>query len=168
MPYINGSVLIAVGMTALAACGKSSGESAVAIDMNSAAAVGNVAISVPGFDAKVRVPTGIMGHGDFDIDGVKLYPESKLTTFKFNVDDSDTRGQKVERSVIKMGFRAPADVSSVTSWYKAQFAAKSLNITQLATGISGKTRDGGDFLIALAPGASGTTNGMITLIDAQK
>ena len=67
-----------------------------------------------------------------------------------------------------MGFGAPADVSSVTSWYKAQFAAKSLNITQLATGISGKTRDSGDFLIALAPGASGTTNGMITLIDAEK
>lgn len=168
MARIHAAVLIAVGMTALVACGKSSGDGTVAIDMNSAAAAGNVAISVPGFDAKMRVPTGIMGHGDFDIDGVKLYSGSKVSTFNLNVDGSDTRGQKVDRSVIKMGFGAPADVSSVTSWYKAQFAAKSLNITQLATGISGKTRDGGDFLIALAPGASGTTNGMITLIDAEK
>ena len=109
MARIHAAVLIAVGMTALVACGKSSGDGTVAIDMNSAAAAGNVAISVPRFDAKMRVPTGIMGHGDFDIDGVKLYSGSKVSTFNLNVDGSDTRGQKVDRSVIKMGFGAPAD-----------------------------------------------------------
>jgi hypothetical protein len=38
-----------------------------------------------------------------------------------------------------MSFAAPADVATVTTWYKGQPAAKSVTATQTVTGFSGKT-----------------------------
>ncbi len=107
-------MLTAVVITALTACSKNSGDSSVAIDMDSAADAGNVSINVPRFDAKLRLPTDVIAHGDFDIDGVNLYSESEITAFNLNVDDNKNMGQDVDRSVIKMGFAALAVVSSVT------------------------------------------------------
>ena len=164
-------ILPALIMTAtalsLAACSEKAGNGSLSIDMNSQADAGNVSVSIPGFDAKVKVPTGIMGSGNFDIDGVKLYPKSTVTSFNLNVDSKTTGGNSSD-PVVKMNFAAPADVATVTNWYRGQFAAKSVTATQTATGFSGKTEDGNTFTIALTSGAAGQTNGTIAVVDAGK
>ena len=167
MSRIYPALLIAGAAISLTACSKHDGNGSVAIDMNSEADAGNVSISIPGFDARVKMPTGMMGHGDFDIDGVKLYPKSKVTTFNLNVDGTEKGNKSTDNTVIKMSFAAPADVAAVANWYKAQFAEKSVSVTQTPTGFTGKTEDGDDFTIALAPGATGDTKGAITVVDAK-
>jgi hypothetical protein len=67
-----------------------------------------------------------------------------------------------------MSFAAPADVATVTTWYKGKLAAKSVMAIQTATGFSGKTKDGDAITIALTPGAAGPTNGAIAVIVAPK
>lgn len=161
-------LLIAATALSLAACSTHDGNGAVAIDMNSEADAGNVSISVPGFDAKVKVPTGLMAHGDFDIDGVKLYPGAKVTTFNLNVDGTTKDGKDSDNAIVKMTFAAPADVATVTEWYKKQFAAKSVKVAQSSSGFSGKSEDGDDFTITLSPGAAGQTKGAIDVVDAKK
>ena len=161
-------LLIAVSALSIAACSRHDGNGSVAIDMNSEADAGNVSISVPGFDAKVKVPTGMMGHGDFDIDGVKLYPGAKVTTFNLNVDGRSKDGKDTDKTVIKMTFAAPADVPTVIDWYKKQFAAKSVKVAQTPTGFAGKTEDGDDFTIALTPAGPSATRGVIDVVDAEK
>jgi N-acetylmuramoyl-L-alanine amidase len=161
------ALLIAATALSLTACSKSDGNGSVAIDMNSEADAGNVSISVPGFDAKVKVPTGLMTHGDFDIDGVKLYPGAMVTTFNLNVDGKSKEDKDSDNTVVKMTFAAPADVPTVTDWYRKQFAAKSVNATQTASGFSGKSEDGDDFTITLTPGAAGQTKGAIDVVDAK-
>ncbi len=161
------ALLIAATALVLTACGRNDGNGSVAIDINSEADAGNVSISVPGFDAKVKVPTGIMAHGDFDIDGVKLYPGATVTRFNLNVDGKSKEGKGSDNTVIKMTFAAPADVPTVTDWYKKQFAAKSVNATQTSTGFAGKSEDGDDFTITLTPGAASQTRGSIDVVDAK-
>jgi hypothetical protein len=167
MPRALPAMLLAATALSLAACSKHEGNGSLSIDMNSQADAGNVSLSIPGIDAKLKVPTGLMAHGDFDIDGVKLYPKATVTTFNVNVDGKTT-GDKPADPVVKMGFTAPADVAAVTNWYKGQFAAKSVAATQTATGFSGKTGDGDTFTIALTPGAGIETKGAIEVIASGK
>jgi hypothetical protein len=167
MPRTLPAVLLAAAALSLAACSEKEGNGSLSIDMNSQADAGNVSLSIPGIDAKLKVPTGLMAHGDFDIDGVKLYPKATVTTFNVNVDGKTT-GDKPADPVVKMGFTAPADVATVTNWYKGQFAAKSVTATQTATGFSGKTEDGDTFTIALTQGAASETKGAIEVIASGK
>ena len=76
----------------LAACSEKRGNGSLSIDMNSKADAGNVSVSTPDFGARVKMPTGIMRSGNFDIDGVKLYPKSAVTPFNLNVDGKTTGG----------------------------------------------------------------------------
>jgi len=172
MPRVSPVILLATSALMLSACGEKEGNSSLSVDLNSQNGTGNVAISIPGIDAKIDVPSDLMAGGDFDIDGVKLYPKTKVTSFKLNVDSGATGQKSGERQatapVIKMGFAAPADVATLTNWYKTEFAAKSVAATQTPTGFSGTTEDGDTFTIALTPGAAGQTNGAIEVIDAGK
>ncbi len=167
MPRTLPALLLAATALSLGACSEKEGNGSFSVDMNTQASGGNVQVSIPGFDAKLKVPVGIIDHGNFDIDGVKLYPKSKVTTFNLNVDSKTTDGKSGE-PVVRMGFSAPADVATVAGWYKEQFAAKSVLATQTATGFSGKTKDGDTFTIGLTPGTTGQTNGTIAVVDAGK
>jgi hypothetical protein len=161
------ALAMAVAALLVVACSSQEGNGSLSIDMNSQADAGNVSLSIPGIDAKLKVPTGLMAKGDFDIDGVKLYPKATVTTFNVNVDGKTT-GDSPADPVVKMGFTAPADVATVTSWYKSQFAEKSVVATPTATGFSGKSEDGDTFTIALAPGAAGQTSGAIEIFASGK
>ncbi len=160
-------LLPTVAAMSLFACSDKEGNGSLTIDMNSQADGGNVSLSIPGIDAKIKVPVDMMEHGDFDIDGVKLYPGAKVTTFNLKVDEKTT-SEKATDPVVKMSFAAPADVATVTKWYKDEFAAKSVAATQTATGFSGKSEDGDTFTITLTPGAAGQTSGAISVVDSGK
>ncbi len=161
------ALMLAATTLLLAACSTKEGNGSLSIDMNSQADAGNVSVSIPGFDTKLQVPTGLMRHGNFDIDGVKLYPRSTVTAFNINVDRKTTSGD-ARGPLVRMAFVTPADVATVTNWYKGQFAAKSVMATQTATGFSGKTSKGDTFTLALNPGKAGQTDGTIALVDAGK
>lgn len=125
-----------------------------------------VSISVPGFDAKVKVPGLELGGDNMDIGGMKLYPGTKLSSI--NVTDHNAKMDS--GGVVDMRFESPASPDKVAAYYAA--AAKENDYTNIKVANAGgtstltATRDDGDQLtIAMAPGGAGT-KGKVTIRDA--
>ena len=97
-------------------------------------------IDVPDF-----VDLGI--ESDFDIDGVKLYPGSKVT--KVDVNASDKNG--ADTATVKLGFTSPAAPTKAADWMAGEFARKGVTVTRSGDTLAGKDKNGGDFRINFAP-----------------
>ncbi len=150
---------VTLPMLALAACGemgdnanRNATDPVIAIK-RSADDGGNVSINLPGFDANIRVPSGVMGGGKVDISGVSLFPGASVTAV--NVGG---QGKGFD-----MTFDAPADASTVQKWFLDRFAEKGVIATAEGMSLSGTTTEGKPFTIAMSPAASGKSTGTITI-----
>ncbi len=114
---------------------------------------GKVSINLPGFDANIRVPSGVMGNGKIDISGVPLFPGASVQSV-----DVGGKGKG-----FTMTFDAPADASVVRKWFVDRFAEKSVTVAANADGLAGTTKEGKPFAIALSPGAAGHSMGTLTV-----
>ena len=123
---------------------------------------GKFEIKLPGgMEAKVKMPEGMAGKSKFDIDGVGLYPGAKIGSIKVRAVDKggDTH------ATVEMGFAAPADAAAVADWYEQQFAAKKVTVARSGDTLTGKTRDGDDFTLALAAAENGKAKGTLTIVN---
>jgi hypothetical protein len=118
---------------------------------------GNVSLNLPGLSAKIRMPTEMMTGGKFDIDGVSLFPGSKMTNMKIGSADED----------FSMTFDAPAEPGKISSWFQERFAEKSIAVTKTTNGLTGETTDGNRFTITLAPAAAGHSAGTISIANGK-
>ena len=84
---------------------------------------------------------------DFDIDGVKLYPGSKIDTM--DIDASDKNG--ADTATVKFGFSSPAAPQVAADWMGAEFAKKKIQVERTGTTLRGTDKDGDDFTISFAP-----------------
>ena len=137
--------------------GDSLNGSAVAITSDSD--TGKMSLKVPGFEAKLDVPAAIMGKSNFDIDGVKLYPGTKVTGV--NVNANDNTGS------VRIGFDAPAAPAMVKAWFAKAFADNGMTVTQSDSGLVGTDKDGSPFAMAFSAKGSGATTGQITMRDTE-
>ena len=85
--------------------------------------------------------------GDFDIDGVKLYPGSKITAMDVKANDKNGAND----AVVKFGFTSPAAPAKAADWMAAEFAKKGVKITRTGDTLAGTAEDGDDFRISFAP-----------------
>lgn len=110
---------------------------------------GKVKIGGDGVDIDIDVPDFVDFDvtGDFDIDGVKLYPGSQVTTV--NVDATDRNG--VDKAVVKLGFTSPAAPAKAADWMAGEFAKQGVKISRTADTLAGKDKDGADFTIKFGP-----------------
>jgi len=115
---------------------------------------GNVAFNLPFVRGQVKVPSGFMHNGDFDIDGVKLMPGSQVTGFSVFAKDKG--------STLNMAFTAPASSDAVRSYFVGQFKQKGVEVALAGDAVSGKTKDGSPFTIQVGPAATGS-QGKITV-----
>jgi hypothetical protein len=109
---------------------------------------GNLAFNLPFVKGQVKVPSGFMHNGNFDIDGVKLMPGSQVTGF--NVFAAD------KGSTVNMTFTAPAGPGDVRSYFVDQFRKKGVEAALAGDSVSGKSKDGDPFTIQVGPAASGS------------
>jgi hypothetical protein len=114
---------------------------------------GKFAMSLPGFDLKMDLPKAMFDKSDFEIDGVKLYPGSRITAMaiakaKDAKDDADTN--------VDIAFTAPADPETVRAYFVEKLGDK-LSTTAAGAPLAGTTDDGDAFTIELAPGPGGST-----------
>jgi len=123
-----------------------------------------VSIDVPGFSAKVNIPGLEMGSDNMDIDGMKLYPGTRLAAV--NVNGTDDRG------VVDMKFTSPGSPAAIAEYYVG--AARENDFTDVASRKDGDkmlvtaTKSDGDVVtIALAPAGAGSA-GQIRITDARK
>ncbi|WP_149523118.1 hypothetical protein [Sphingomonas montanisoli] len=154
-------ILIALPALALAGCEVKVGEKARDEGGNvSVSAERGVSIDAPGFKAKVDIPGIDIGGADMDIDGMKLFPGSKLANV--NVVGKDGPGDKVT-----MGYTAPGAPAAVATYY--QNAAKEAGFTGVS--IDGTTvhatKDDGDKLTITAAPDGANTRGQILVVDTK-
>lgn len=121
-----------------------------------------VSVSIPGFDAKLKVPGVELGGGDMDIDGMKLYPGSEVKGI--NVTDQKGAGN----SRVEMRFTSPASPDKVAAHFEA--AAREQDFSEVTVAdsnggvtFSAKQSDGDDVTIVMNPAAGGTTSGQILI-----
>ncbi|URD61274.1 hypothetical protein M8312_01805 [Sphingomonas sp. KRR8] len=121
---------------------------------------GSVSFDLPFAKGQVKLPSGMMHNANFDIDGVKLMPGSKVTGF--NVDAGGDKD-----ATVNMKFTAPGNPGEVQKYFLDQFAAKGVTARADGSGLAGTGKDGEQFTIGLAPGDGGTA-GTIVIHDKNK
>ena len=145
-------------MMLLAACGsneKAADSNGVSVNADGKVQItadkdgGKIEISGDGVNIDLDIPDlGDMAiNTDFDIDGVKLYPGSKID--KMDIDASDKNG--ADTATVKFGFSSPAAPKVAADWMGAEFAKKGIKITRTGDMLAGKDKDGADFRINFVP-----------------
>ena len=122
---------------------------------------GNIKIGGDGAAIDIDIPdfVDLDIESDFDIDGVKLYPGSKVTTV--NVDANEKNG--ADKAVVKLGFTSPAAPTKAADWMAGEFAKKGVKVTRTGDTLAGKDKDGADFTIKFGPdGANAKGDVVIT------
>lgn len=120
---------------------------------------GRVAFNLPFAKGEMKLPSGMMSNADFDIDGVKMMPGSKVTGF--NLDAGKDKPGKVDIS-----FTAPASPQEVSAYFMDQFKAKGVEAKVNGDLLEGRSDDGDTFSMRFTPQGSGTS-GTIA-IDSKK
>jgi hypothetical protein len=110
---------------------------------------GHVAFNLPFMQGQVKLPTGMMHNGNFDIDGVKLMPGSSVTGFSLDAHH--------EGATVNMTFNAPASPDEVRSYFVDQFKQKGVEASLAGDAVTGKSKDGSAFVIQVSPAASGSS-----------
>lgn len=154
--------IIAMPLLILSACADNSGEKAE----KEAATGENLTISADGDGGNVSIKGGgisvsadlpgldeIDANTDFDIDGVKLYPGAKITSFNLGVDGDRPEGKQ---GVVRFGLSAPAAPATVLNWYSKAFAARGVTTSVKGSVLNGTSKDGDVFSISLTPEGSGS------------
>ena len=122
---------------------------------------GNIKIGGDGAAIDIDIPdfVDLDIESDFDIDGVKLYPGSKVT--KVDVDANDKNG--ADKAVVKLGFTSPAAPAKAADWMAGEFTKKGVTVARTGDTLAGKTKDGENFTIGFAPdGANAKGKVLIT------
>ena len=117
---------------------------------------GHIAFNLPIAQGQVKVPAAMMHTGDFDIDGVKMMPGSKVTGFSLDAHD--------KAATVDMRFSAPASPDAVRSYFLDQFKKHGDEVSLSGDTITGKSDDGNPFSIQVGPAANGS-QGRIVMQD---
>lgn len=172
--------LMFIPLLLLAGCGDRTADKAdsegTAVRINADGDGGNVnvtagkdgsklAIKGDGVDIKIDLPDlAKMDFGsDFDIDGVHLYPGSKVSSF--NVDANDKGG--TDQARVSIGFSAPAAPAKAADWMAAEFAKENIRITRAGDVLTGKTGDGDDFTVRFVP-AGTISKGEVVILSSKE
>jgi len=109
---------------------------------------GNVDFNLPFVKGQVKVPSGFMHNGNFDIDGVKLMPGSSVTGVSVFAAN--------QGSTVNVAFAAPAPPQAVRSYFIDQFKKQGVDAAISGGGVTGQSKDGAPFTIQVEPAATGS------------
>lgn len=139
----------------LDAKGKSGEDVAIRADGDT----GKIEMKVPGFEGKFTLPKIKLGSGSFDIDGVQLYPGSKISTMNVATVQHETDGP----TNVNIAFTSPADPAKVAAYFRKAFKDEGIELSGSNSNLSGKNKDGDPFTITLSPASGDQTSGTIAL-----
>lgn len=112
-----------------------------------------------GIDMKIPDFVDLDVEGDFDIDGVKLYPGSNVTTVNVDARDNGSGGDK---AIVELGFTSPAPPAKAAAWMAGEFAKKNIQVQRAGDTLRGTTKDGDDFKIDFGPDGA-NAKGKVTI-----
>jgi hypothetical protein len=109
---------------------------------------GKLSFDLPFAKGELKLPEGAMHGGDFDIDGVKMYPGANITGFNVFAKDKG--------STVNIAFKAPAPPEKVRSYFLDEFKKKGIEANASGDGVSGTSKDGSAFEIHVQPNGGGS------------
>ena len=151
---------------ALAACGGagtsisltgngSEGEGNVSIKTG---ADGGVSIEAPGVSINTKLPKINLTAEDFDVNGLKLYPNSAIR--ELNAVGDNKLGQKQD-SHVTVAFDSPAPLATVQAWFRDNLAKQGFKVEPKGNGFTGITKDGDPFTLELSADGEQKAKGKI-------
>ncbi|MES2986922.1 MAG: hypothetical protein V4808_03360 [Pseudomonadota bacterium] len=144
--------LLLIAPLALAACdGKGTnislqgenGEGNVSIKTG---ADGGVSIEAPGVSIAAKLPKINLTAEDFDVNGLKLYPNSAIR--ELNAVGDSKLGTKQE-SHVTVAFDSPAPLATVQAWFRDNLAKQGFKVEPKGNGFTGTTKEGEPFTLEL-------------------
>ena len=171
-------LILPFAMFALSACGASADDGTTGTDISvnmtsdeggvvKASAdgkTGEVVLDAPGFKANIAMPKINMGADNFNMNGVSLYPGSKVISM--NIDNvmrvAGTKGP--DGATVRIAFDSPAKPEVVKAWFldKLVKTAK-YKLTATLNGMTGKDEKGNPFTLDLRPGSPGHSIGNMAI-----
>lgn len=156
-------IMPAAAATALliAGCDVSSPEgTSMSIDAGNGVAsvnggTGEVTLDTPLVKGSFKLPKIQFTADNFDINGVHLYPGTKIGAM--NVDAGGGEGD----GIVRMQFESPAAVATVREWLRREFEKVGTEVEVKGDSLSGNT-DNGAFRIDLKPDGERAT-GTVTI-----
>lgn len=138
-------VLAATLTLSLAACDRRDDGTQIAVTANgSGGAVdkdGQVKIDTPAFKGAFRLPQINLSAENFDINGVHLYPDSKIAAVNVGATGKDK---------VTVRFISPADPATVRTWFAEQFRQAGTEVRGDGNTLTGRDDDQ-TFTIDLSP-----------------
>lgn len=163
-------ILSAIALLPLAACSGGDGEgtsitfngetdNGTATTIAADGKTGAMKIDLPGFKADIAMPKLKLDAGDFEMNGVNLYPGSTITSM--NITDGGNEGEGSGGVVIR--FAAPAAADVVRTWFGEQLQKAGFKLTAAGNGLAGTTEEGKPFRMDVTPDGNAASAGTITL-----
>ncbi len=109
---------------------------------------GKLSFDLPFAKGEIKLPEGAMHSGDFDIDGVKMYPGGSITGFNVFAKDKGAD--------VNIAFKAPAPPEKVRAYFIDQFKQKGVQASASGDAVSGTSKDGSPFEIHVQPNGGGS------------
>jgi len=116
---------------------------------------GEVALNVPGFSGKLKLPKLHLDGNDVEFNGVHLYPGSKVTGM--NVDAGGDNG------IVHIAFDSPAGPATVRRWFQDKLTNAGFSLHAEGSGLVGKTDENKPFRLELQPDGDASAKGEITV-----
>ncbi|WP_404368344.1 hypothetical protein AB5I39_14575 [Sphingomonas sp. MMS24-J45] len=163
------TALCALALISLAAC--DDGKEGSSFTLNSTDSTGNAAgasidgkgeatIDTPFFKGKVTLPKLKLDADNFDMNGVHLYPGSKISGMNVDVQNKD--GDKDDGRV-RIAFTSPAAPATVRAWFKDKLTAAGFTLSDKGNGLTGTTDEDKPFTLELTPDGADKSSGVITV-----
>ncbi|WP_375272300.1 hypothetical protein [Sphingomonas sp.] len=138
-------LILAIIAASLAACDRGEPGTQVAVTANgsggSISRAGEVKIDTPAFKGEFTLPQINLTAENFDINGVHLYPDSRISAV--NVDGTG-------KDKVTVRFTSPADPATVRTWFAEQFREAGTPVRVEGDTLTGKDDDQ-NFTIDLSP-----------------
>lgn len=117
---------------------------------------GQVKIDVPGFQGTFKLPKIQMTADNFDLNGVRLYPGSKVSGFNVATKGEDD-GQ------VRIAFDSPATAATVRAWFAERLPKAGFRVRADGQGLIGTTDDKKPFALKLDQSGADRARGTITI-----
>jgi hypothetical protein len=155
----------AVGLTsvlALSACDRSNEGASVSINADGGNVLGAIdgetgemKIDVPGFQGSVKLPKIKIDTGNFDLNGVRLYPGSSIKTLNIVGDD--------KAGGLRVTFASPATPTIVRDWFAQRLGKVGYQVHPEGANLIGTTDENKPFRLELAPDGKDNATGTIVI-----
>ncbi|HXS49298.1 MAG TPA: hypothetical protein VN713_04135 [Sphingomicrobium sp.] len=109
---------------------------------------GQVAFNFPFAKGSIKLPASMMHNGELDLDGVKMPAGTSTTGFHMNSANNET--------VLVMNFTNPGTPEQVRSYFVDAFAKKGMTAKIDGDSVTGRSKDGSPFTIAVTPAGAGS------------